>query len=162
MSLRSQYQVLNLFSDFPWEEVEAEFEKLSQFMSFPDYLSEKCELGDCPDYLVEIAFYLYAKNHGPGLNHEIQDGWSLNPTAQFLHLRYDIPRMLKEAHQGEVNIIENDICLCVYQNLNLEACEVYLSQEDLKILSEFETVKLNLFPGSESFVKNQLILKGPA
>ncbi len=138
--LARQFQSLNLFSDLEWDKVIAEYEGEFVHLTFPEYLQEKANAGDCPPYLFEIAFFeqalMEARNSDVKFPH--QPGTYLNPSTLFLSLEYDIPRMLTEAKQGNPEVIEASQILAVYRDETNQVHTLPLSREELRILEKME------------------------
>lgn len=139
-NLEQLYPSLAQFSDIDWEAVTKEYEATSIEISFPEYLQLKAEEGDCPPYLFELAYYEMAMN-----NVRISDeplpfkpGIYLNPTALFLSLQFDVPRMLKDALRGEIEIHEKDHVLCLYRGEGDEVRFREVGQAELEILQNLE------------------------
>lgn len=123
-----------------WEEVTREYETHYIDVSFPEYLQQKAEEGDCPDYLYELAYFEMAlqqvQNHR--LTYPYLPGVYLNPSVVFLSLEYDIPAMIKNVLVTGPNLIERDLYLCLYQNTQGESCIHEINHHDLQILQLLE------------------------
>jgi hypothetical protein len=160
--LQDLYPSLTLFSDLDWEEVAAEYESAYPDLSFPEYLQQKSFDGDCPPYLFEIAFYELARHEVTAATFQTpyESGYCLNPVAAFLSLEFDVPRMLAEASQGEVNVHEEAYVLAIYKKPDGSVSELKLSEEDLSLLELVEDgpiPHLNVVEAQE-LLKAQLIL----
>lgn len=138
-SLEAQFPRLKLFCQMNWEEVTKEYETHYLDVSFPEYLQQKAQEGDCPDYLYELAYFEMAlsqvKSHH--LTYPYLPGVYLNPSALFLSLEYDIPAMLSTLDSGP-ELIEKDLYLCLYQDTQGQACVHEVTHKDLQILQILE------------------------
>ncbi len=147
--LAQKFPSLTLFSDLNWEAVTTEYETQYVDISFPEYLQQKSLEGDCPPYLFELAFFELALfdartwdepfPHVPGIY--------LNPTALFLSLEFDVKRMLDEASQGRIQVLERPHVLCLFR-ISDGVKTIELSDEDLTLLQKLEGGPL---PGSDAF-----------
>lgn len=139
-SLQKMFPSLTLFSDLDWDAVTQEYERDYIDISFPEYLQQKALDGDCPPYLFELAFYelaLYdAKTSLEQFPH--QPGVYLNPTALFLSLEFDIPKMLEEALKGNIEIIERAYVLCLFKDTHDQIHSMEVSDEALDLLQHLE------------------------
>lgn len=163
-SLQTMFPSLSKFSDLDWEAVTREYEATSIGISFPEYLQIKAEQGDCPPYLYELAFYelaaFDAKSSVTPFPH--QPGIYLNPTALFLNLEFDIPRMLEEAELGNIEVFERSLILCIYRDKDDVVNSVELDGPSLELLSQLEDGPLtNISKRNQNYeflVKRGLIL----
>ena len=163
-SLQTMFPSLTKFSDLDWEAVTREYEATSIGISFPEYLQIKAEQGDCPPYIYELAFYelaaFDAKSSATPFPH--QPGIYLNPTALFLNLEFDIPRMLEEAELGNIEVFERSHILCIYRDKDDVVNSIELDGPSLELLSELEdgpVTKINERNlNYKSLVKRGLIL----
>ncbi len=163
-SLQKMFPSLSKFSDLDWESVTREYEATSIGISFPEYLQIKAEQGDCPPYLFELAFYelaaFEASSSVAPFPH--QPGIYLNPTALFLNLEFDIPRMLEEAELGNIEIFERSHILCIYRDKDDVVNSLELDGPSLALLSELEDGPIAKVSernqNYESLVKRGLIL----
>ena len=134
------FSELTLFSDINWETVSNEYQAEFSHLSFPEYLQEKAHEGDCPSYVFELAFFQQALHQ---LKSEKrlpppEAGISLNPTALFLNLEFDVRKMLEDSKKGEINIYQRPHVLCLFYNQNLEICMEELDHKKLTFLGLFE------------------------
>lgn len=138
--LARQFQSLNLFSDLEWDKVIAEYEGEYVHLTFPEYLQQKAIEGDCPAYLFEIAFFeqalMEARHSDAKFPH--QPGTYLNPSALFLSLEYDIPKMLTEAKLGNPEVIEASQIFAIYRDETDQVHTLPLTKEELRILEKME------------------------
>ena len=114
--LKDTFPHLSLFSDIDWNAVAKEYEQTSTYVTFPEYLELKSEEGDCPHHLFELAYFDAAINglqegefffpDAPGLH--------LNPSAHFLSFEHDILKMVSDAHEGKISVIERQNVLCIF------------------------------------------------
>ncbi len=140
MTLKESFPSLALFSDMDWNAVSKEYEVSSKIITFPEYLEIKAEEGDCPQHLFELAYFDAALKsiqegefffpEGPGLH--------LNPSACFLSFDHDILAMVKEAHEGNINVIERQNVLCVYVDHEGEIRFHEISVTELELLQKLE------------------------
>lgn len=139
-SLQKMFPSLSIFSDLDWEAVTREYEATSIGISFPEYLQIKAEQGDCPPYLFELAFYELAAFDAKtsAVPFPFKPGIYLNPTALFLNLEFDIPRMLEEAQEGNIEVYERPQVLCIYRDRDDEVNSLELDEASLKLLSQLE------------------------
>lgn len=138
-TLQARFPSLSLFSDLDWEAVASEYERDYSDISFPEYLQQKAVDGDCPSYLFELAFYEMAHHELAGSEApEASETLTLNPTALFLNLEFDVETMLDEAQQGNVTLIEKEHVLTLFIDPNGEVCSLELTQEDLMLLQKLE------------------------
>jgi hypothetical protein len=139
-SLQQMFPSLTTFSDLNWDDVTQEYEATSIDISFPEYLQKKALEGDCPPYLFELAFYelaaFDAKTSVEPFPH--QHGIHLNPTALFLSLEFDVPRMLEEAEKGNIKVIERPHVLCLFRDKEDHVNAIELSEESLELLQHLE------------------------
>ncbi|MGE3609804.1 MAG: hypothetical protein AB7I27_09490 [Bacteriovoracaceae bacterium] len=140
--LKKQYSLLSEFSDISWQEISDEFQEAyspkddsEALIQFPMYLQEKAEEGDCPEYLFELAYYLLAQSEV--MNSEFllskTKGLHLNPTASFLRLEFDVPKMISDKE-----ISEKDHVLCIAKTSSGTLICQELNSKELEILSFFE------------------------
>ncbi len=167
----NQYQKmfpsLALFSDLDWPSVTAEYEANYIDVSFPEYLQQKADEGDCPPYLFELAYFEMAlfesKTSNTPLPH--QHGVHLNPTALFLSLEFDVTRMIADAQTGKIEVIERPHVLCLFRDKNDKVRSVELDEEALTLLENLEEgpqpdrkfVKANDQTRYNEMVKNGLV-----
>lgn len=139
-ALQQMFPSLTLFSDLDWDAVTQEYEGQYIDLSFPEYLQQKTLEGDCPPYLFELAFYelalFDAKTSDEPFPHV--PGVYLNPTALFLSLEFDVRKMLKEAHEGKVEIIERPHVLCLYRDSQDRIHNLEMTDEELDLLQHLE------------------------
>ncbi len=139
-ALQQMFPSLTLFSDLDWDAVTKEYEGQYIDLSFPEYLQQKTLEGDCPPYLFELAFYelalFDAKTSDEPFPHI--PGIYLNPTALFLSLEFDVQKMLKEAHEGKVEIIEYPHVLCLYRDSQDRIQSLEMTDEELDLLQHLE------------------------
>lgn len=139
-SLQKMFPSLTLFSDLNWDDVQKEYETTAIDLSFPEYLQQKAEEGDCPFHLFELAFYEMALfevkttdepfPHSPGVH--------LNPTALFLSLEFDVATMIDKAKAGEIDIIERSHVLCLFRDKQDRVRSVELDEPALEMLESLE------------------------
>jgi hypothetical protein len=140
----NQYQKmfpsLALFSDLDWPSVTQEYEADFIDVSFPEYLQQKAEEGDCPPYLFELAYYEMALFESKTSNIPFPhlQGIHLNPTALFLSLEFDVARMLAEAQKGTIEVYERPHVLCLFRDKNDKVRSVELDDEALTLLENLE------------------------
>jgi hypothetical protein len=140
MDLRDSFPSLALFSDMDWIAVEKEFEISSKIITFPEYLEFKAEEGDCPQYLFELAYFdaaLKSIEEGEFFFPE-SPGIHLNPSACFLSFDHDILKMVKDAHEGTINVIERQNVLSVYVDPTGEIRFHEISIPELDLLQKLE------------------------
>lgn len=139
-ALQQMFPSLTLFSDLDWEAVTKEYETEYMDLSFPEYLQQKALDGDCPPYLFELAFYelalFDAKTSAEPFPH--LPGIYLNPTALFLSLEFDVKQMLKDAQNGQIDVIERPHVLCLYRDPQDQLKTLEMSEEDLELLEHLE------------------------
>lgn len=167
-ALQQMFPSLTLFSDLNWEAVTQEYESHYIDLSFPEYLQQKAEEGDCPPYLFELAFYelalFDARSSSEPFPH--QPGVYLNPTALFLSLEFDVKRMLEEAAKGHIEVYEKPHVLCLFRDTSDKVQVIEMSEEDLDLLAHLEDgpqpdnafVGENLKKQFEALTKKNLIL----
>jgi hypothetical protein len=139
-TLEQMFPNLTLFSDLNWETVTSEYLTGYGDLSFPEYLQQKHLEGDCPPYLFELAFFEQAlfELKDMKLEHPPQKGIFLNPTSLFLSLEFDIKKMLQNAHQGKIDIIEKQHVICLFKNQNGQIISIETSDEELFLLQKLE------------------------
>ena len=139
-SLEQMFPSLTLFSDLNWEAVTQEYESNYIDLSFPEYLQQKAEEGDCPPYLFELAFFELALFDVKTSSDPFpsQEGVYLNPTALFLSLEFDVLTMLEEAQAGKIEVVERPHVLCLFRDKKDQIHFQELSQEELSILQNLE------------------------
>lgn len=139
-SLQEMFPSLTLFSDLNWEAVTKEYESEYIDISFPEYLQQKAVEGDCPPYLFELAFYelavFDAKTSMEPFPH--QPGIYLNPTALFLSLEFDVKKMMEEAMQGNIDVIERPHVLCLYRDTKDKMHVFEVTEHELQLLEHLE------------------------
>lgn len=139
-ALEQMFPSLTLFSDLNWEEVTKEYESHYIDLSFPEYLQQKAEEGDCPPYLFELAYYelalFDARTSSEPFPH--QPGVYLNPTALFLSLEFDVKRMLEEAAKGNIEIYEKPHVICLFRDTHDKVQIIEMSDDELDILQHLE------------------------
>lgn len=139
-ALEQMFPSLTLFSDLNWEAVTQEYESHYIDLSFPEYLQQKAEEGDCPPYLYELAYYelalFDARSSSEPFPH--QSGVYLNPTALFLSLEFDVKRMLEEAAKGNIDVYEKSHVLCIYRDTHDKVQVIEMSDDDLDLLAHLE------------------------
>lgn len=167
--LEKFFPSLTLFSDIDWQAVTREYEATAIDISFPEYLQRKAEEGDCPAYLFELAYYelaaFSAKNAQDPFPY--RPGVYLNPTAHFLNLTFDVPRMLEEAEKGAIEVLERPHILCLYRDREDEVNAIQLDESGLLLLQALEEgpqagrqfVAAQLEPHYHSLVEKGLILE---
>lgn len=148
-ALEETFPSLTVFSDVDWQEITNEFiasheenpKSIQEFTAnFPSFLQQKAEMGDCPDYLFELAFFELAQEQilSSEINLPTTPGIYLNPTATFLNLEYDVNMMLEEATKGSIKIFERPHILTLYRHPDFGLMQKELSTEEIKILSQVE------------------------
>lgn len=140
MNLKDNFPSLSLFSDMDWTAVSKEYEPSSKFITFPEYLALKAEEGDCPQHIFELAYFdaaLSGLQEGEFLFPD-SPGTYLNPSACFLSLDHDILKMVTDAHDGKINIIERQNVLCLFVNMDGEIVFHELSRSELEVLQQLE------------------------
>lgn len=167
-ALQQMFPSLTLFSDLDWEAVTQEYESHFIDLSFPEYLQQKAEEGDCPPYLYELAYYelalFDARTSSEPFPH--QPGVYMNPTALFLSLEFDVKRMLEDAAKGIIEVYEKPHVLCIYRDTHDKVQVVEMADEDLDLLAHLEDGPQadNSFVGAdqkkqfETLTKSNLIL----
>ena len=153
ITLQKMFPSLTLFSDIDWEAVSQEYKSDYPDLSFPEYLQQKADDGDCPPYLFELAYYELALLETKNSNESLPSGTGiyLNPTALFLSLEFDVERMLKEANQGNIEVYERDHVLCLYRNAQNEIKIIEMNEEDLDLLQHLEDGPQT----NNTFIENQ-------
>jgi hypothetical protein len=154
-SLQKMFPSLTAFSDLDWDLITKEYQATKIEISFPEYLQQKAEEGDCPPFLFEIAFYEMATFNAMTSEEPFPFslGIYLNPTAIFLSFEYDVPRMLKEASKGNIEIYEKPHVLCLYRNSTDEVISIELDETDLILLQHLENGPRQ----NKSFVSDSLL-----
>lgn len=140
MKLKDDFPNLSLFSDMDWEAVEREYEQTSRYVTFPEYLELKAEEGDCPFHLFELAYFdaaLAGIQSGEFFFPETP-GIHLNPSAHFLSFDHDILKMVQDAHDGKIHIIERQNVLCIYVDDDGDVRFHELSVQELEVLQALE------------------------
>lgn len=151
---------LTLISDIDWEKTINEFLSFSD-LTFPDYLELKSQEGDCPSYLVELAYYemaLFELKKNP-ISLPQKPGIYLNSTVVFLNLEFDIKKMIEDANQGDVIIFRRPHYLCLFKNKLNKISSLEIKKEDLKILQYLENgpkQDLNFLTSQEKNVLKRL------
>ncbi len=128
-----------------WNAVAREYEQTSAYVTFPEYLELKAEEGDCPHHLFELAYFdaaLSGLQDGEFLFPEAP-GLHLNPTARFLSLDHDILRMVADAQDGKIEVIERQNVLCIYADSEGEIRFHELNSDELELLQLMEEGTLN-------------------
>lgn len=144
MNLKDSFPSLSLFSDMDWDAVAKEYEPTSKFVTFPEYLALKAEEGDCPQHLFELAYFdsaLAGIQEGEFFFPE-SPGLHLNPSACFLSLDYDILKMVTDAHDGNVGVIERQNVLSIFVDIDGEFQFHELSHAELETLQKLENGNL--------------------
>ncbi len=151
--LALRFPSLTLFSDLDWDEVTQEYETHYANLSFPEYLQQKALEGDCPPYLFELAYFELALGETRTSVESLLDskGLHLNPTALFLSLEFDVKKMLAEAAQGRVQVIQRPHVLCLFRG-SLGPQTIEMSDEDLTLLQLLEDGPL---PSTTQFSSRQ-------
>lgn len=148
-ALEEMYPSLSLFSDINWDEVAREYmvshderpTDLDEFIiNFPDFLQEKCQSGDSPDYLFELAYVELLQNQilSTEIDYPEESGLHLNPTLSFLNLEYDINLMLDEAEKGNIQLVERSHILCIYRHPTIGLHHLYVTNPMIEILELIE------------------------
>lgn len=139
-ALEKMFPSLTLFSDLDWEAVTQEYESHYIDISFPEYLQQKAEDGDCPPYLFELAYFELALFDARTSSEPFpyRPGVYLNPTALFLSLEFDVKRMLDEASRGNVEVHERPHVLCLYRDTHDKIHVMEVSDDDLNLLQNLE------------------------
>ncbi len=140
MNLKDAFPSLSLFSDMDWSAVSQEYEPSSKFITFPEYLALKAEEGDCPQHIFELAYFdaaLTGLQEGEFIFPD-SPGIFLNPSACFLSLDHDILKMVTDAHDGKINIIERQNVLTIFVNMDGEIQFHELSRAELELLQQLE------------------------
>lgn len=138
--LKDAFPHLSKFSDIDWELVAKEYEQTSKFVTFPEYLELKSEEGDCPHHLFELAYFdaaLSGLQEGEFFFPE-EPGLHLNPSARFLSFDHDILKMVSDAHEGVINVIERKNVLCIYVDSEGEIRFHELDTSELEVLQSME------------------------
>ena len=145
MNLKASFPSLALFSDMDWNAVAKEYDVSSKIITFPEYLEFKAEEGDCPQHLFELAYFDAAlKSIEEGEFFFPDDpGIHLNPSACFLSFDHDILTMVKEAHEGKINVIERQNVLCLFVDQEGEICFHEISAPELDLLQKLEVGTLS-------------------
>lgn len=130
-----------MFSDIDWDAVTKEYEQTSQYVTFPEYLALKSEQGDCPQYLFELAYFDAALS---GLQDgefyfPDQPGTHLNPSARFLSFDHDILKMVTNAHDGKIEILERPNVLGIFVDSEGEIRFHEISRDELDVLQALES-----------------------
>jgi hypothetical protein len=139
-ALQQMFPSLTLFSDLDWDAVTHEYESEYIDLSFPEYLQQKAIDGDCPPYLFELAFYELAVFDAKTSSEPFpfKPGIYLNPTALFLSLEFDVKKMLEEASNGNIEVIERPHVLCIYRDKKDQLHTIEMSEEELDLLQNLE------------------------
>ena len=148
-ALEETFPSLTVFSDVDWQEITNEFiasheenpKSIQEFTSnFPSFLQQKAEMGDCPEYLFELAFFELAQAQilSTEIDLPTDPGIHLNPTATFLNLEYDVNMMLEEATKGSVKVFERPHIISLYRHPDLGLMQKELSENEIKLLSQIE------------------------
>ncbi|MFL5785809.1 MAG: hypothetical protein ACJ76H_14420 [Bacteriovoracaceae bacterium] len=140
MNLRDSFPSLSLFSDIDWNAVSKEFGPASKVITFPEYLELKVEEGDCPRHVLELAYFdsaLMALQEGEFVFPD-SPGFHLNPSACYLSFDFDILKMVTDAQDGTIAIIERPNVLCVYLDENGNISFHELSETELEVLQTLE------------------------
>jgi hypothetical protein len=137
---QKMFPSLAVFSDLDWPSVIKEYETDYIDISFPEYLQQKAEEGDCPAYLFELAFYEMAlfESRTSNLPFPLTSGVHLNPTALFLSLEFDVMKMLADSAKGNVEVHERPHVLCLFRDKNDKVRSVELDDEALNLLENLE------------------------
>ena len=140
MNLKDSFPNLSLFSDMDWNAVLKEYEPTSKFVSFPEYLELKAEEGDCPQHLYELAYFDSALTRIQEEDFFFPDspGVHLNPSACFLSFDHDILKMVIDAHDGNISVIERQNVLTIFVDHDGEIKFHELSLTELDLLQELE------------------------
>jgi hypothetical protein len=161
MNLKDSFPSVSLFSDMDWNAVSREYEPTSKFVTFPEYLAIKAEEGDCPQHIFELAYFdaaLAGLQEGE-FTFPDEPGIHLNPSACFLSLDHDILKMVVDAHDGKMNIIERPNVLSLFVNDEGEIVFHELSREDLDLLQKLEEGNLEKgHPALASLTEKALII----
>ncbi len=161
MNLKDSFPSLSLFSDMDWNAVSKEYEVSSKIITFPEYLEMKAEEGDCPHHLFELAYFdaaLKSLQNGEFYFPETS-GIHLNPSACFLSFEHDILKMLEDAHDGKINIIERQNVLSLFVNTDGEILFHEISVPELEALQKLENGQLEKGnPALPSLKKKGLII----
>jgi hypothetical protein len=140
MNLRDSFPSLSLFSDIDWNAVSKEFGPASKVITFPEYLELKVEEGDCPGHILELAYFdsaLMALQEGE-FSFPDSPGFHLNPSACYLSFDHDILKMVTDAQDGTIAIIERPNVLSVFLDDTGNVCFHELSQQELEVLQALE------------------------
>lgn len=140
LNLREAYPNLALFAQMDWDAVAAEYEKTSNYISFPEYLELKYEEGDCPGYLFELAYFDSALTNIMSEEFIFPDegGVHLNPSVHFLSFDHDILAMVKNAVDGKMGVVERTNVLGVYLHEDGEIGFYEINEEELLQLQAIE------------------------
>ncbi|GEM_PF-1172373 len=165
-TLEKMFPRLLKFQNFDWADVAREYFTLYPPTSydlnqlsfqFPDFLLLKANLEVLPYYLYEIALYEIAEFQVYTSHEKSPDGIGvyLNPTCQFLDLKYDVAKMIQTSEKSEIEIIKKPNLLCIARNhdgllkfieLNAQALELLLPLEDAPLVDPID-------PNDETFKK---------
>lgn len=139
-SLQQMFPSLTLFSDLNWDAITQEYESEYIDVSFPEYLQQKAVDGDCPPYLFELAFYELAMFDAKTSQEPFpfRPGIYLNPTALFLSLEFDIPKMMDEAQKGNIEVYEKPHVLCLYRDKSDKLHSFEVTDDELELLQHLE------------------------
>lgn len=167
-ALQQMFPSLTLFSDLDWDAVTHEYESEYIDISFPEYLQQKALEGDCPPYLFELAFYELAlfDARTSAEPFPFQPGVYLNPTALFLSLEFDVKKMITDAQNGKIDVIERPHVLCLYRDTHDKIHTLEMTDEDLDLLQHLEDgpqtdkkfIDEKYMNHYEKFTRNGLIL----
>ncbi len=160
MKLQDAFPNLTLFADMDWNAVTAEYEQTSKYVSFPEYLAIKAEEGDCPQHLYELAYFDAALTGLQESEFTFPDtpGIHLNPSARFLSLDHDILKMVTEAHDGKIDVIERANVLCLFVSEDGEICYHELNSSELDFLQALEEGNAQIEKAPESLTDRGLVL----
>lgn len=161
MNLKDSFPSLSLFSDMDWDAVLKEYEPTSKFVTFPEYLAIKAEEGDCPQHIFELAYFdsALANIQEGEFFFPDEPGTFLNPSACFLSLDHDILKMVTEAHDGKINVIERQNVLSIFVNTDGEIIFHELSLAELEVLQKLENGQLErAHPSLPSLLDKGLII----
>lgn len=170
-ALKKTFSSLTVFSDLNWDKVFNEYlasheerpQDVEEFkFNFPFYLQSKASVGDCPVYLFELAYFELAQDQilEAIVEYPSDKGLSLNPTATFLNLEYDVGKMMGEAVKGVVRVIHRHHVLCLYRDPASGLNHVEVDQEILAILQALENGPLSREKLGNSSALDQLITMG--
>jgi hypothetical protein len=171
--LQERYCQLSLFSDIKWADVANEYlasheqrpTDLEAFVfNFPDFLQRKAEDGDCPSYLFELAYYQLAQAQvvSSPSTFPTSSGIHLNPSATFLNFEFDVVKMLEDAENGSIHVLERPHILCLFLHPSEGLFQLELNEKQLEFLSLLEEgpknqVDLN-FEVCREFLQHGLLL----